>query len=291
MNASPPPPQRRSRFQIPDLGFGLGMRIPHYAHIFSERPEVDFFEVISENFMAAHGIPRYNLDRALESYPVVLHGVCLSIGASAPLDWDYLAKLKALARHTQTPWVTDHLCWTRDPQRHYHDLLPLPYTRETLAYVAERARIVQDYLEVPFGLENLSSILEFGSGSLNEWEFFAEVAEKADCGMLLDINNIYVSARNHGFDPKDYLNGVDFSRVLQFHLAGHSDFGHYVLDTHDHPVRPEVHALFREAYARAGGVSTLLEWDDNIPAFADTHAELLKAKALVVDSDAAPATP
>jgi uncharacterized protein (UPF0276 family) len=258
------------------------MRIPHYQHIFSERPSVDFFEIISENFMAAHGIPRYNLDRALETYPVVLHGVCLSIGASAPLDWDYLNKLKALVRHTQTPWATDHLCWTRDPQRHYHDLLPLPYTQETLGYVAERARIVQDFLEVPFGLENLSSILEFASGTMQEWDFFADVVDKADCGMLLDINNIYVSARNHGFDPQKYLDSIDYERVLQFHLAGHSDYGHYVLDTHDHPVRPEVHALFCQAYEKSGGVSTLLEWDDHIPPFEETRAELLKAKAMVV---------
>jgi len=264
---------------VPHLGFGLGLRIPHYTTIFNEWPQVDFFEIISENFMNTAGVPRYNLDRIRERYTLVLHGVCLSLGAPTPLDFDYLKRLKALANHVNAPWFTDHLCWTRGTAHHYHDLLPLPYTEATANYVAERARIVQDYLERPFGIENLSAIAEFSSGTMPEWEFYRSVVEKAGCYMMLDVNNIYVSSRNHGFDPKHYLAGLDMRKVLQMHLAGHSDMGNYVLDTHDSPVRDEVWELFDEAYRLCGGASTMVEWDDQIPDFQTTHAEVLKAKA------------
>ncbi len=266
---------------IPHLGFGLGLRIPHYATIFEENPKVDFFEVISENFMHAAGIPLYNLDRIAERYPIVLHGVCLSLGSADPLDFEYLAKLKALAHRVHAPWFSDHLCWTRFGGHHYHDLLPLPYTQDVAAYVAERARIVQDFMEIPMGIENLSSVLEFTQNEMREWEFYRHVVEQAGCWMMLDVNNIYVSSRNHGFDPYDYLRGLDLSKVLQMHLAGHSDRGSYVLDTHDHPVRDEVWKLFEAAYTQCGGASTMVEWDDNIPSFAETHAEVLKAKTKV----------
>ncbi len=280
----PTPTRKDSRKDShpPHLGFGLGMRIPHYAHIFEHRPPVGFFEIISENFMNTGGVPLYNLDRALETYPIVLHGVCMSLGTPGPLDKDYMARLKQLVKRTQAPWVTDHLCWTRGSNiHHYHDLLPLPYTTAVAKHVAEKAKQAQDYLEVPFGIENLSAVVEFKSGTMPEWEFYREVVDRAGCYMMLDVNNVYVSSRNHGFDPNAYLDGLDMSRVLQMHLAGHTDRGTYVLDTHDHPVREEVWRLYEKAYRLCGGASTMVEWDDKIPSFEETWAEVMKAKALV----------
>lgn len=264
--------------RFPNLGIGIGLRIPHYDDIFRLKPDIDWFEIISENFMVEGGKPLENLDRILEHYPVVQHGVSLAIGSATPLDFDYLKKLKALTRKTKTPWVSDHLCWGRLPGAHYHDLLPLPYTKEVIEYVSERARIVQDYLELPFALENLSSYVAFKQDEMPEWEFYSQIVEKADVFMMLDVNNIYVSSRNHGFDTQMYIDNIPLHRVIQIHLAGHSDFGDYVLDTHDHPVRDEVWKLYGDVYARTGGVSTLLEWDDHIPSFDQTWAEALKAK-------------
>lgn len=265
--------------KMPNLGIGLGLRIPHYDTIFSTNPAVDWFEIISENFMGdCGGRPMENLERILERYTVVQHGVSLAIGSPDPLDFEYLKQLKALARKTKTPWISDHLCWGRLPGAHYHDLLPLPYTKEVIAYVAERARIVQDYLELPFALENLSSYVAYAQDEMPEWEFYSAVVEKADIHMMLDVNNIYVSSRNHGFDPKDYYTNVPLHRVLQIHLAGHLDMGTHVLDTHDNYVRDEVWKLYGEIYPLTGGVSTLLEWDDNFLSFEDTWKEALKAK-------------
>ncbi len=266
------------RKSIPNLGIGLGLRIPHYDDIFAHKPDIDWFEIISENFMIEGGKPLDTLRRILEFYPVVQHGVSLAIGSPDPLDFDYLKKLKELTKLTKTPWVSDHLCWGRLPGAHYHDLLPLPYTQEVIDYVAERARIVQDYLELPFALENLSSYVAFKQDQMSEWEFYSAVVEKADIFMMLDVNNIYVSSRNHGFDPRDYYNNIPLDRVIQIHLAGHSDFGDYVLDTHDYYVRDEVWAIYAEVYARTGGVSTLLEWDDKFVTFEETWKEALKAK-------------
>lgn len=266
------------RKTIPNLGIGLGLRIPHYDAIFAHKPDVDWFEIISENFMIEGGKPLDILRRILDYYPVVQHGVSLGIGSPDPLDFDYLKKLKELTRLTKTPWVSDHLCWGRLPGAHYHDLLPLPYTQDVIDYVAERARIVQDYLELPFALENLSSYVAFKQDQMPEWEFYSAVVEKADIFMMLDVNNIYVSSRNHGFDPRDYYNNIPLDRVIQIHLAGHSDFGDYVLDTHDYYVRDEVWAIYAEVYARTGGVSTLLEWDDKFVTFEETWKEALKAK-------------
>lgn len=263
---------------IPNLGIGIGLRIPHYEDIFSKQPDIDWFEIISENFMVDGGKPLENLHRILERYPVVQHGVSLAIGSPDPLDFDYLKRLKALTKITKTPWVSDHLCWGRLPGAHYHDLLPLPYTKEVIAYVAERARIVQDYLELPFALENLSSYVAFNKDEMPEWEFYSAVVEKADIYMMLDVNNIYVSSRNHGFDPKQYYDNIPMERVLQIHLAGHSDYDAYVLDTHDNYVRDEVWKIYAEVYPRTGGVSTLLEWDDNLLSFQETWDEALKAR-------------
>lgn len=268
----------KQNHSIPNLGIGVGLRIPHYEDIFRDNPPIDWFEIISENFMVEGGKPLENLERIMALYPVVLHGVTLSIGGSAELDWDYLKKLKALARKTKTPWVSDHLCWGQLPGAHYHDLLPLPYTKEVIDYVAERARIVQDFLELPFALENLSSYVAFQADQMPEWEFYSAVVEKADIYMMLDVNNIYVSSRNHGFEPSDYYRNLPLERVLQIHLAGHSDHGDYVIDTHDNYVCDEVWKIYGEVYPKTRGVSTLLEWDDNFLSFQQTWQEALKAK-------------
>lgn len=268
----------KNNYSIPNLGIGIGLRVPHYDAIFRDKPKIDWFEIISENFMVDGGLPLENLDRILELYPVAMHGVTLSIGSSAALDFDYLKRLKALARYTKTPWVSDHLCWGRLPGAHYHDLLPLPYTKEVVSYVAERARIVQDYLELPFALENLSSYVAYQDDQMTEWEFYSEIVEKADIYMMFDVNNVYVSSRNHGFDPKDYINNVPLERVLQIHLAGHTDHGDYVLDTHDNYVRDEVWEIYAQVYPRTKGVATLLEWDDNLVSLDLTIKEAEKAR-------------
>jgi uncharacterized protein (UPF0276 family) len=269
----------KSKAPIPKLGIGIGLRPVHYEEIFALEPAIDWFEIISENYMIEAGSPSENLERILEKYPVVQHGVSLAIGSPVPLDWEYLRKLKGLARRTKTPWLSDHLCWGRLPGAHFHDLLPLPYTQEVIDYVAERAHIIQDFLEIPFALENLSSYMAFRQDQMPEWEFYRAVVEKADIYMMLDVNNIYVSSRNHGFDPYDYIRHIPMERVIQIHLAGHSDHGDYVLDTHDHPVCDEVWQLYAHVWPLTGGVSTLLEWDDNFVSFEHTWQEALKAKA------------
>lgn len=266
------------RSSIPNLGIGIGLRIPHYDDIFRDKPAIDWFEIISENFMVDGGKPLEHLHKILEHYPVVQHGVTLSIGGPDPLDFDYLKRLKALTKITKTPWVSDHLCWGRLDGAHYHDLLPLPYTKEVVKYVVERAKIVQDYLELPFALENLSSYVGFKQDEMTEWDFYGSIVEQADIFMMLDVNNIYVSSRNHGFAPEEYYNNIPIDRVIQIHLAGHSDFGTYVLDTHDNYVTDEVWKIYADVYPRTGGVSTLLEWDDNFISFQNTWEEALKAK-------------
>lgn len=263
---------------LPNLGIGIGLRPAHYAEIFAQKPDIDWFEIISENFMAEGGIVVENLERILDRYRVVQHGVNLAIGSADPLDFEYLKKLKTLAKKTKTPWLSDHLCWGRLPGAHYHDLLPLPYTKEVIAYVSERAHIVQDFLEIPFALENLSSYVAYEADEMPEWEFYTAVVEKAGIYMMLDVNNIYVSSRNHGFDPKEYYKNLPLERVLQIHLAGHSDYGAYVLDTHDHYVRNDVWQIYADVYPKTRGVSTLLEWDDNFISFEETWKEALKAK-------------
>lgn len=277
-----------SKPALPNLGIGVGLRVPHYSDIFQHKPNIDWFEIISENFMIDGGKPIENLERILERYPVVQHGVNLAIGSPDALDFDYLKRLKALAKKTKTPWISDHLCWGRLPGAHYHDLLPLPYTKEVVDYVAERARIVQDYLELPFALENLSSYVAYKQDEMPEWEFYTAVVEKADIYMMLDVNNIYVSSRNHGFQPRQYYSHLPLDRVLQIHLAGHTDKGTYVVDTHDDYVRNEVWDIYAEVYPKTRGVSTLLEWDDNFLSFDATWKEALKAKqfqqSLVVEA-------
>ncbi len=264
--------------EFPNLGIGIGLRVVHYEDIFREQPDIDWFEIISENFMVDGGKPIENLERIMERYPVVQHGVSLAIGSPDPIDFDYLKRLKALTKITKTPWLSDHLCWGRLPGAHYHDLLPLPYTKEVIDYVVERARVVQDYLEIPFALENLSSYVAYHNDQMPEWEFYGTIVEKADIYMMLDVNNIYVSSRNHGFDPMDYIDNIPLDRVIQMHIAGHSDHGDYVIDTHDNYVKDEVWDYYAKVYRRTGGVSTLLEWDDNFVSFQETWDEALKAK-------------
>ncbi|MFO0593369.1 MAG: DUF692 domain-containing protein [Polyangiaceae bacterium] len=269
---------RPPRMGVPDLGVGVGLRVPHYEHLFERWPSMDFFEVISENFMVEGGLPRRNLDRALSRYRLVQHGVSLSIGSVSPLDREYLTKLKALTRHTKTPWVSDHLCWTGAHGVNLHDLLPLPYTEEAIRHVAARVREVQDFLELPFAIENVSSYMTYTHSAMSEWAFLSAVAEEADCGVLLDVNNIYVSSFNHGFDPMEYVRGAPHRRVMQVHLAGHTNRGKFILDTHDDHVIDPVWDLYREACKLTGPVSTLIEWDAHIPTWDVLAAEAEKAR-------------
>jgi uncharacterized protein (UPF0276 family) len=259
---------------------GVGLRVPHYRQILDERPAMDFFEVISENFMVAGGKPRYHLAAVRESYPVVQHGVSLGIGGPAEPDPSYLHALRELVRETGTPWVSDHFCWSGVPGANLHDLLPLPATEEVVRLVSERAKRIQDYLGVRFALENASSYMAFGSSTMPEWEFVSRVVEAADIGLMFDVNNVYVSAYNHGFDPYDFVANVPHERIVQIHLAGHTNLGKYIIDTHSAHVIDPVWDLYRETIERAGAVSTLIEWDDDIPELSVLWAEAEKARAV-----------
>lgn len=267
-----------------DLGLGVGLRSPHYKYILEHWPEVDWFEIISENYMDSHGRPRYILDQIAERYPLVMHGVSLSIGSSDPLNREYLNGLKALAKDIKPIWISDHICWTGIAARNTHDLLPIPFTEQTLRHVVERIRIVQDVLERPFVLENPSSYVEFQGSTMSEWEFVTRLAEDADCGLLLDVNNVYVSSFNHEMDPEEFIRSIPHERIVQFHLAGHSNYRTHIIDTHDNHVIDPVWDLYRIAHELTGGVSTLLEWDANIPEFPVVHNEVLKAKKFISDN-------
>lgn len=267
-------------FQRAHLGHGIGLRSKHYARFLSERPDVAWIEAISENFIGVGGRPAAVLEKVRCDFPVVLHGVSLSIGSVDPLDEAHLAGLRELAERIQPAYVSDHLCWGTHRGRYLHDLLPLPYTEEALAHVVSRVRRVQDALGRQILLENVSSYVEFAASSMTEWEFLARVAGDADCGILLDVNNVYVSARNHGFDPDAYLAGIPPGRVGQFHLAGHSDHGQYVLDTHDAPVADAVWELYRSALRRFGRVPALIEWDDHVPDLERVIEESRRARAV-----------
>jgi uncharacterized protein (UPF0276 family) len=270
-----------NRFGFPDLGIGLGLRTVHYAHLLEHEPDVGWFEILSENYMQTAGRPLHFLDKIAEKYPIVMHGVSMSIGSTDPIDKTYLAELKALRDRTGARWISDHLCWTGVSGKNTHDLLPMPYTEEALRHTASRVREVQDFLGAPILLENPSSYVEFAGSGMTEWEFLANLAREADCGLLLDVNNIYVSAFNHGFAPADYLAGLPFDRVAQMHVAGHSHQGTHIIDTHIGPVIDPVWALARDAYERAPGTSVLLEWDAEIPSFDEVHREAQKATAFV----------
>lgn len=263
---------------LPNLGFGLGLRTDHYHEILETKPKVDWFEAISENYMVPGGKPLYFLDRIRAEYPLVMHGVSLSIGSTTKFDHDYLRDLKKLADRIEPAWISDHLCWTGVHGQNMHDLLPLPYTEETVDHVVERVKIVQDYLGRQILLENVSSYASYKASTMTEWAFIDEVATRADCLLLLDVNNIYVSSFNHHFDPKAFIDGVPAKRVQQIHLAGHHNHGDYIIDTHDAPVIDPVWDLYHYAVSRLGAVSTMIERDDKIPPLAELVVELQIAR-------------
>lgn len=267
-----------------DLGFGLGLRAEHYEAIFEQPPRVDWFEALTENYMVDGGRPLYWLERVRSHYPIVFHGVSLSIGSTAPLDLEYLRQLKSLVQRFEPRWISDHLCWTGVAGKNLHDLLPLPYTEEALAHLAARVRRVQDFLGRRILIENVSSYLEYRHSRLTEWEFLAALCELADCELLLDVNNLYVNSRNHGFDPLVFLDAIPPARVRQIHLAGHSQDGELLIDTHDHPVCDPVWTLYAEALRRCGPVATMIERDDHIPPLAELVAELDRARALAASA-------
>jgi uncharacterized protein (UPF0276 family) len=272
---------------FPRLGHGIGLRQPHYQAVIGEAPPVDWFEVISENYMVAGGNARRVLRLVREKYPVVMHGVCMSLGSVDALDEDYLRRLDELAREIEPAWISDHLCWSSFGGHRAHDLWPLPFTEEALAHLAARILRVQERLRRRILVENVSSYVAFAHSTMAEHEFLAALAERADCGLLLDVNNVYVSARNHGFDPYAFLAGIPVERVGQFHLAGHSDHGTHLLDTHDHPVCDDVWELYRAAVRRFGEVATLIEWDDDIPELARVVAESQRAAVVAAEAHSA----
>jgi uncharacterized protein (UPF0276 family) len=267
-----------ARLGHPNLGLGVGLRTVHFPYILRNHPPVDWFEIISENFMDSGGRPRYVLEQIAERYPVVMHGVSLSIGSTDPLNFDYLGRLKKLANAINARWVSDHLCWTGVAGLNAHDLLPIPLNEHTLAHVVQRIRTVQDFLERPLVLENPSTYVTFTASTMTEWEFLGRMAHEADCGLLLDVNNVYVSSVNHDFDPAEYIRSVPHERVVQFHLAGHAHCKTHIIDTHDNHVIDPVWELYRLAHQLTGGAATLLEWDARIPEFPVVHAEVLKAR-------------
>jgi uncharacterized protein len=260
------------------LGFGLGLRTPYYETILAEEPPVDWFEILSENYLVPGGKPLYYLDRIAERYPIVMHGVSLSVGSTDPLNFEYLKLIKRLAERVRPRWISDHLCWTGVGGHNFHDLMPLPYDDDAIRHVVARVRRVQDFLGCRILLENVSSYLEYRDSQMPEWEFVAAVADEADCALLLDVNNVYVSSVNHGFDPMTYLRGIPHGRVQQIHLAGHRDHGDYIIDSHDQPIVDAVWDLYAKALAMVGPVATMIERDDNMPPFADLLDELERAR-------------
>jgi uncharacterized protein len=264
----------------PSLGFGLGLRVDHYEAILAGEPRVDWFEALTENYLVPGGPPLHNLGRIRERFPIALHGVSLSIGSTAPLDFSYLSHVKALAARFEPEWISDHLCWTGVAGKNVHDLLPIPYTEEALKHITSRVRAVQDFLGRRIVLENVSSYVTFRDSQMTEWDFLRAVAEESDCLILLDVNNIYVSSVNHEFDPLAFLAGIPPERVQQMHLAGHENHGDYLIDTHDQPVPNPVWELYAAAVRRFGNVSTMIERDANIPPLRELERELSEARAL-----------
>lgn len=262
------------------IGFGLGLRRQHYETILSTQPDLGWFEIVTENYLVDGGKPLNYLDRIRALYPLAMHGVALTIGGSDAIDFDYLQRVKNLAQRIDPLWISDHLCWTGVDGLNTHDLLPLPYTEEALKHVVERVQRVQDFLGRRILLENVSSYIAYSASTMDEWEFLREIAERADCLLLLDINNVYVSSVNHEFDALTYLRHLPANRVCQFHLAGHTHRGNYLIDTHDQPVSEEVWNLYAEALALFGPLATMIERDDNIPVLDILIDELATARAI-----------
>jgi uncharacterized protein len=269
------------RLGLPDLGLGVGLRNKHFHYLLHNPPQVDWFEIISENYMDDYGFARHVLNHVRKDVPVVMHGVSLSIGSTDPLNMEYLKKLKTLAEEIEPMWISDHLCWTGVMGVNTHDLLPLPLTEESLAHVSARVRQVQDFLGRPLVLENPSSYLEFKASEMPEWQFLSALATATGCGLLLDVNNVFVSAHNHGFNAEEYIRSLPHQHIVQFHIAGPTDYGELLVDTHDQPVPQQVWGLYKLAHELTGGVSTLLEWDANIPEYHELVAELFKAKKVL----------
>lgn len=266
-----------NRWNLPDLGLGVGLRTAHFRHIVEKWPRMDWFEILSENFIDTEGRPLYFLDQIAERYPIVMHGVSLSIGSTDPVDFEFLGKLKALAARVRAVWMGDHICWTGVAGLNGHDLYPVPYTEESLKHLVERVRIAQDFLERPLVLENPSTYLTFRSSSMPEEEFIARLAEAANCALLLDVNNVYVTCRNHDLDPHEYLKAIPHDRVVQIHLAGHTDHGSHCIDTHNGRVIDPVWDLYADVQRRRGNTATLLEWDADIPKFEVLQREVGRA--------------
>jgi len=273
-----------NRWGFPDLGIGIGLRSDHYPYILNHNPKIDFFEALTENYLDTKGRPYDILHELAERYPIVMHGVAMSPGSSEPIDFEYLDKVKDLAESTGALWLGDHICWTGVAGHTGHDLYPIPYNAETLKHLVERVRIIQDHLERPLILENASTYLTFHASSMSEEEFIKALCEESGCGLLLDINNVYVSCRNHGHDPIAYLDTIPPEYVVQLHLAGHTDKGTHCIDTHDGEVCDAVWELYGHFCKRAGNRSTILEWDDHIPDFDEVHLEAMKAAAYRTES-------
>jgi uncharacterized protein (UPF0276 family) len=269
------------RLGLPDLGLGVGLRNKHFHHLLHNPPVVDWFEIISENYMDDYGFARHVLMHIRKDVPVVMHGVSLSIGSTDPLNMAYLRKLKQLAGEIEPMWISDHLCWTGVMGVNTHDLLPMPLTQESLDHVITRVNQVQDFLGRPLILENPSTYLEFKASEIPEWEFLSTIATTTGCGLLLDVNNVFVSAHNHGFDAEHYINSLPHRHIVQVHIAGPTDYGDLLVDTHDSPVPHKVWQLYKLAHQLTGGVSTLLEWDANIPDYPELVEELFKAKKVL----------
>lgn len=266
-----------NRWDLPDLGLGVGLRTQHFRHVTSEWPAMDWFEILSENFIETEGRPLWYLDQIAERYPIAMHGVSLSVGSTDPIDFEFLDKLAALAKRVKARWLGDHICWTGVAGINGHDLFPVPYTEEGLRHMIARVRTIQDYLGRPLVLENPSTYVTFAASSMPEEEFIARLATESGCGLLLDVNNVYVTCRNHDLDPKAYLEAIPYQHVVQIHLAGHSDNGTHCVDTHDGRVIDEVWELYAIVQGRTGGRATLLEWDAKVPKFEVLQQEVGKA--------------
>ncbi len=273
-----------SNNKYPSLGFGLGLRKEHYNAILDTKPAVDWFEILTENYLVPGGKPLYFLDQICERYPVVMHGVSMSLGSYDPLDMDYLKQVKELAKRTNAKWISDHMCFTGVDGINAHDLLPLPYTDEAIQHVSQKIAQAQDYLGMQILVENASTYITYKQSAMTEWDFTTAVAEESNSLVLLDINNIFVSAYNHGFDPLDYLDGIPADRVQQHHLAGHSQYDGYIIDTHDHDIVQGVWGLYAEAIKRYGQVSVMIERDDNIPELPAMMSELQMARDIFAET-------
>ncbi len=265
----------------PNLGFGLGLRVDHYEAILQEKPAIDWFEIITENYLVPGGKPLYYLDKIREHYPMVMHGVSLSIGSSDPLDFDYLSQVKQLMKRVEPKWISDHLCFTGVNHKNLHDLLPLPYTEEMMNHVVSRIQTVQEFLGSQILIENVSSYISYQQSEMTEWEFLSEISKRADCHILLDVNNVYVSSKNHEFDPLEYIHAMPSNRLYQIHLAGHLNMGDYIIDTHDHDIVDSVWDLYRQTIDMHGFISTMIERDDNIPPLHSLIDELNIARKMI----------